>query len=244
MEVHVVTNDWHVPFHDKEVMRLFLSWCKENKPDVIHINGDFIDFPQISKYDKDPARILHLQDDLDKGIEIFGQIRKANPTAKIYFEDGNHEGRIKSYKWSRPELSKLRSMNVQTMLEMERFKIHYLPYGVPYIWQNKFMIYHGSIARQAAGASAKGELEKWGVSGISGHTHRGSCYSKTDAAGEKVWYENFCMCMKQKVDYIVGVPNWQHGFSVIYFNNKDKEYYVQQVPIINHRFMFNGKIFK
>lgn len=244
LEVHVVTNDWHVPFHDPTIVDLFLNWCKYNKPDAIHINGDFIDFPQISKYDKDPQRLLNLQDDLDVGIDLLSRIRKSNPSAKIYFHDGNHEDRLKKYKWSRPELAKLRSMNIPAMLEFERNDIIYQKYGEPYVWQNKFMIYHGSVARGASGASAKGELEKWGISGISGHVHRGGSHSKTDARGERVWYENFCMCMKEKVDYLVGVPNWQHGFSAIFFNNKDKEFYVHQIPVVNHKFIYEGVIYK
>lgn len=240
-EIHAVINDIHVPYHNSSVVYAFLDWCKDIKPDVIHIAGDFIDFPQISKFDKDPDRILELQKDLDEGIILLWDIKKANPCAEIIFHEGNHEDRLNKYKWKNPELHKLRALTVQSLLELDRFCSSYHRINNPYIWKNTFVIYHGNVVRKHGSYSAKAELESFGMSGISGHTHRGGCHYKTDRGGEKVWYENFCMCEKDKVDYMKGKPNWQHGFSVIFFKKKSKRFYVQQIPIINSGFIYGSK---
>ena len=241
VETHIVINDIHVPFHDKEVFEAFFQFCKDFQPDVVHINGDFIDFPQISKYDKDPNRLLQLQDDIDIGVELLEEIRKYNPKAKIIFHDGNHEARLYKYKWSHPELARLRDFCVPKLLQFERFDISYLKYDQPFIWKKTFVITHGSVARKHSAYSAKAELENWGLSGMSGHTHRLSAHYKTDRAGQRVWFENGCMCMKEKVDYMNGTPNWQHGFSIIFFKKNSKRFYVQQVPIVDKGFIFNNK---
>ena len=138
LEVHAVINDLHVPYHDQDVIDSFLSWCREHKPDVIHINGDFIDFPQISKYDKDPDRLLELQDDLDQAVELLEQIRSCNPKAKIYFHEGNHEARLHKYKWKNPELSNLRAFTIRSLLELDRFAEKYYSYDQPFVWRKTF----------------------------------------------------------------------------------------------------------
>ena len=200
VETHVVINDIHVPFHDQEVFEAFFAWCKDIKPDVVHINGDFIDFPQISKYDKDPERLLHLQDDIDVGIEVLTEIRKYNPNARIIFHDGNHEARLYKYKWKNPELARLRDFSIPGLLKLKEHNMEYLKYNQPFIWKNTFVITHGTVVRQHGSYSAKGELEKWGMSGISGH-----CFDEeTEVLTLRGWVKGFDLCPED----LVGTMNF------------------------------------
>jgi len=174
------------------------------------------------------------------GIIILQNLKKASPESKLIFHEGNHESRLHKYKWKNPELSTLRAFSVRSLLDLDKYCDEYYSYDEPYVWKETFIITHGSIVRKHSGQSAKGEIESWGLSGISGHVHRGGCYHKTDRLGDKAWYENFCMCKREKAEYINGIPNWQHGFSIIFFKTKTKRFYVQQVPIINKGFIYNG----
>lgn len=89
-EMHLVLSDQHVPFQDPDVEALSLDFIKHHKPDTIHLLGDIMDFYSLSRFDKDPAKILCLQDDIDATVEYFEKLRAITDVPIIYSE-GNHE---------------------------------------------------------------------------------------------------------------------------------------------------------
>lgn len=239
---HIIINDIHIPYHDEKSLESVVKFLTDFKPDALHINGDMLDCYQLSRFDKDPKRVLELQDDLDKATEWISKFRKAIPKGEIYYHLGNHEERIKRYKWGSPELSSLKALTLEEMLHFKENNVQKLDYDKPYVHQGRFLIYHGSIVRKNAGYTAKAELEKWGISGISGHTHRAAKYSKDDMSGHKEWIENGHLCDSSKCDYILGVPDWSQAISVVYLPKDKKDpIIVDQIPIYNHKINYQGK---
>jgi hypothetical protein len=112
-----------------------------------------------------------------------------------------------------------------------------------------FIVTHGHIARKHSGYTAKGMLDTYGVSGISGHTHRaGTHYLKDESvgqAGAKVWYENGCLCDLDP-EYCTS-PNWQHLISVGYFINGGQRhtgrFHIIPIPIVKSKIFFDGYLF-
>jgi hypothetical protein len=86
---------------------------KDVKPDTIINLGDCADCYAISAYDKDPARVHGLQDEIDMVRAHLHQVAQLAPEAQRYYLEGNHEDRLRRLIWTLPgtasELARLRS---------------------------------------------------------------------------------------------------------------------------------------
>lgn len=236
----VIVNDLHIPYHDPLTVSLALKAIKDIRPDYICINGDIIDFYTISRFSTDPARRKDLQQDLDSTRSIIKEIKEASD-ARIFLCAGNHEDRLRQYLWTKaPELAELRDLDIRHQLGLDIFDIDFAPYDSIVKVNNVFKIEHGDSVSKHSGWTAKAMYEKRGGCGIVGHSHRFGSHLKTCDGDTYGWYENACLC-DLNPEY-VKEPNWQQGFAVVTFI-KDR-FFVQQVPIIKHKFVFNGKIYE
>ena len=234
--------DIHAPFQDIKAVKAMVSFASWWKPDYVYFLGDVVDFYSISSFTKDPQRALSLQWEIDEAKKVLKMICAATPAAHKYFIRGNHEARMQRFLWTRAaELSGLQGLQVEVMLDLHGFGIHYYPEG-----RTKFrgtIIKHGDIVRKFACYTGKGEFENTGISGISGHTHRLGLYSNTNEAGNFVWMECGHLCDIHQ-EYLEGkVPNWQQGFGIGFYKEGSKRFNVEPVRIINHKAMYGGHEF-
>ena len=49
-----ILNDIHFPYHDKQALETALEFLHKDRPDMILINGDLLDFHSLSRFVKDP----------------------------------------------------------------------------------------------------------------------------------------------------------------------------------------------
>lgn len=240
METAVILNDTHNPYEDKLVLELVEQFLKELQPDYLWHNGDSNDWYPLSKFDKNPARLVNLQGDLDNTAAMFSRHRKILPNARIIHIDGNHEDRLRRFLWSKvPELANLRALELSKLLGFEENEISEVGYEEGLLVNGVFLVIHGNIASVHSGYTAKRMYEKHGGNGICGHCHRGGSFYKRDRFGQWGWWENYCLCDLDP-DYIQN-PNWGNGFSVISF--RKRRFWVEQVPIIDAKFIYGGKLY-
>lgn len=231
----VQINDVHVPYQDNKTLKSVYSFLEDFKPDQLVIAGDFLDFYELSTFDKNPDRQNHIQDELDESYKILKQFKELCP--EIHFIKGNHEDRLRRFLWKNPQLASLKVLELSKLLCLDLLEIEY--HEDEYIL-NEFRFHHGTVVRGESGASAKAEHIKYGSSSSAGHTHRLGTYYKTDARGTTASFENGCLC-DLRPEYVKGIPNWQQALSVFYFD--DNRYFCQQVPIVNHKFIYNEKLY-
>lgn len=234
----VVLTDWHVPFEDSKILELELTFCRDEQPKII-VFHELHDFYAISRYDKDPARQLDLQNEIDVVNRWMERFRKACPKTRFILLDSNHLDRLKRFLWSvAPGLHALRALKIEKLLELERFKIEFKE-----TFTYKGVLFkHGDVIRKFSSYSAKGEFEKEGMSGSSGHTHRLGMYFHRVRGGEYVWVETGCGCLLDP-EYIKGISNWQNGFAMFTFEEEGKYFYPQVIPVVHHKFMFGDKMY-
>lgn len=225
MNKFVVLSDYHAPFQDKEAEKAVFSFLKSRDIDTIILNGDILDFYDVSSFDKDPNRINSLQKELDISYRFFKKLRTLKPEAKIVFIKGNHENRIERYLKKHPELFSLDALKLPNLLRLAEFDIGYEPKAYKL---GSLKITHGSIVRKYSGYTAKAELEKNDCSGISGHSHRLSAYYYKTPSRYLAWYESGCLC-DINPEYADN-PNWTQGF-IYGWVNKDS-YSIVPIPII------------
>lgn len=86
----VVISDIHFPYQDDKAIKAALDFIKTNPVDTIILNGDILDFYDVSSFDKDPDRINSLQEEINMAEKFFKKLRTIKPDARIVFIKGNH----------------------------------------------------------------------------------------------------------------------------------------------------------
>lgn len=236
-------SDLHIPHQDRDVVRVVLAFLKEWRPTFVGLVGDVVDFYALSKFDKDPNRKLQLQDDLDHLDRFLTDLRETvGPDCKVVYVEGNHEARLKAFLWRNPEFCNLRILQPGSLLDLDKHNIEWVPQSRVYR-HHGFIITHGTKVRAHSSYSAKAEFDRWGSSGLSGHTHRAGMYRRRTWDVDAVWYELGCLC-ELNPEYVVGAPDWQHGFAIGEFINGDQRFQITPVAVPNRKILWNGKLFE
>lgn len=217
---HMVLPDLHMPYHDKALVEVWLQHAEVVAPDTVHIIGDLIDCYSLSRFDKDPSRREHLQDELDQATAFLRRLREVVPKCNIEYSEGNHEDRLRKMLWkSTGALAPLRGLRIPSLLSLDELEIRYHPILKPYHYGPVWFT-HGDItgtSTQGLGGGKAGAYAKQrGVSIVMGHTHKMGFTSWRGWNGIVEGYEVGCLC-KFDMGYIVGQPPWQQGWATVQF---------------------------
>ena len=237
--MNVCLGDLHLPFVDETAVKMALNFIRDEQPGRIHLLGDICDLFSVSKFDKDPARRLNLQEELDTVRDWLIELRDAAPKAKIIFSEGNHEFRLRKYLMSEAKaLAGLRALSLEKLLDFDKLKIRWQPQGWPYRIGH-LLFTHGSLVSKWSASSAKRHFERYGCCTIHGHTHRLGAFYHTDITDTFGSWENGCLCSLTP-DYLTA-PDWQHGFSVVW-TERSGFFHVEQVAIIRGKYCYHGRV--
>lgn len=235
--INVVSlTDWHVPYHDEKAVSCALKFCEVVQPDII-VMHEVHDFYELSRFSQDPMRKETLQDELDIATKYFRRLRKLCPESRIMLLESNHLDRLRRFLWTegRP-LASLRALKLETLLELDRHDIE-LRENFNY---KGVLFKHGDIVRQQSAYTAKGEFEREGCAGVTGHTHRLGSFFVRKRGGSYAWVESGCLC-ELEPEYVNGVANWQHGITLVTFERDGSQYYMQPIPIIKGQMIYGGR---
>ena len=206
-----LTGDWHAPFYEPRVFTSLLAELHRWKPTHVVLMGDIVDFYPLSKHLRSPARMHQLQEELDQASNLIHIVRNYAPQAKFYFLLGNHEERLRKFLWQTPELFSLRALSLDALLGLSREKIELVDTPAFFV-SREFTLTHGRYSRKRGGYTAHAELERYGTSGASGHTHRRASVSRRLAHTTLTWVELGCVC--QLAAEYDPYPDWQHGYGI------------------------------
>ena len=234
----VVTSDWHIPFEDKEALRVFLNFLAEYQPDELVLNGNINDMGMFSTHPK--LRELansfaSAREDRKKWFGIAELLRDILPDCKIsYIGSQCHEGWLDQWVQASPVLVEdYENYSIPGWLKLADFGIYYYPEVYDVMGNGELLITHGTVARGKGGSSAYATMEMEGTSIIQGHTHRLSQVYKTTSRGETVGIECGCLCQRTPWYHLKGrrlMMDWQQGFVLL--NTKGNSFSTQCVPII------------
>jgi hypothetical protein len=236
---------------DEELGEVLLAQAKAMKPDGIDIIGDLIDCYSISRFDKNPRRKHTIQEEIDRAVVFLERLRGAvGDTCDIRYTEGNHENRLERMLWGvAKHLAPLRSLSIPELMDLKKLGIRYYkpksPYRIGDLW-----FLHGDVTRKqnfskSPGGRAAADVAKAiGGSVLMGHTHQmGYSAFRT---WSKLWesYEIGCM-VKYDLEYIVGVPPWQQGWSTTDFTSSGHHSvdFIRVVEVPRHReVLYHGKV--
>ena len=197
---------------------------------------------------------IDLQGNINMVAEHLGIMESlAQPDAKKYWNDGNHEDRFERamveiqqsmrlrYLMAIPDISS--SLTTDSLLGLTKrgWKTKKYLTGDNIVLFNRLLLIHGHKTTVWASRSL---LSDYGISLMFGHSHRIQNFTKGDLNGQIAAWNIGCLC---DVDpHWRPHTDWAQGFAVVHWKEVDGQWFfdVQQVRIHEGLGMYNGKVFK
>lgn len=236
-----IISDLHVPFHDPGALDVVLKMHRHYKPKNVIMNGDMLDCPSVSRFNKSPQEPRALKTQLDAWCEIIPKFQRYSTVSYI---EGNHEARIQKYINSEaPALDGLVSIEdlINSRLKKKVEYIRTTPGESMRTWgkDDDLLIGHFNKAAKNTCYTVKLLVEKYMTNVVQAHTHRLGQYALRGYGHTYRGFEGGCLC-DLNPEY-VAKPNWQQGF-LVYTAIGDR-WNVESVTIHDGQTLFRGKIF-
>lgn len=213
-----VMNDIHLPYHDTAALTAALDFGKANKPDAIFLNGDVMDFHQLSYFEKDPRK-KHFAYELDLFADFMEKLTKIFK-CKIYFKFGNHEERYNKFLFQKAkELVGVEEFELESIIkkradcEVIKDKRIVLINGLPYIHGHEY----GRGVFSPVNA-ARGLYMQTKHSAVKGDCHTTSEHTEPDIMGKiMTTYSIGALC--GLTPQWLPLNKWNHGCAMHYNSN-------------------------
>ena len=230
----LVLSDLHVPYHDIPSITTALQYGKDHNINCIFLNGDLIDFFQISRF-TNTVRRRSVQEELDLVKQFLAVLNKEFPNIPIYFLKGNHDIRIETYLAVKaPELLDCEDFKLHSLLELEKYGVQILEDNT-LVKMGKLNVTHGHLLIRGVFApvnSARGAFLKAKASVLIGHVHKISTHSETTITGKTITcYSTGCLCELNPLYSPFG-NNYTHGFAHVVVQ-PNGHYKVRNIQLID-----------
>lgn len=121
----LLLSDIHFPFHDVRALEIALQHGKDRGVNCIVLNGDILDFYNISRFIKDP-RTVDIATELEM-LRQFLELLKDEFACPVYFKQGNHEERWEIYlKTKAPELLNVHEFRLDVLCRFGEMGVVYI----------------------------------------------------------------------------------------------------------------------
>lgn len=229
----LVINDIHLPYQNNQALTACFNFAKKEKPDFIFINGDLLDFHQLSYFEKDPRK-KRFSEELEMMKEFFDILKKTFK-CKIYFKFGNHEERYEKFLMQKAhELKGVEEFELDIIIknrvpdiEIIKDKRIVLLNGLPFIHGHEFGRMLFSPVNAARGLQLKAKH-----SAVKGDCHTTSEHVTKDILG-KIMTTFSVGCLCGLTPRWLPLNEWNHGFSIIDLNSNKRDYKFRNYRIYN-----------
>lgn len=235
----LILNDIHIPYHNRQALQSALEHPIANNIDIdnVLINGDLVDFPQISRFEKDP-KCRSVKKDIKSTAKFLEHVMSLYPNSKYYWKAGNHEERWSKYIWANaPVLWDFEHIHLDGIIahqlsnrgttDLKSLGWNYIQDQRP-IMLGKLPVLHGHELPNGIASPvnpARGVFLKAIHTLIIGHNHRSSTHPELDMfKREIICWSVGCLCglfpKWQRVN------KWNSGFAIVeVYKNKDFDVY-------------------
>lgn len=243
-----VLSDIHVPYHDKSVLEAAVKECKRHKCDVIVINGDLIDFCNISRFEKNPEA-REPAEEIRNTAQLMLWLRQQFPNARLIFKEGNHDVRYSRFVYANaPVLWQLQQVHLPNILGWEMAdatgneSVKLEKYGWEHLHNSRMImcgrlpILHGHECRISGGINpARAAYLKTSHTILIGHLHKTSQHTESGLFSDECsTFSTGCLCSLRPA-YMPYGNRWNHGFGIIDVQSNG------EFDVRNHR-IADGKV--
>jgi len=230
----LVVNDIHGNFYDAKALEIALDYGINQGCDSLFINGDFLDFYQESKFDKDPS-ISARMNEREWGVDFLKMSQGL--FNHVVLKEGNHDKRLMDYINRKlagsPELIGMLG-NYQDYLFFDGCKVQFIE-DYRHVKLGKLNAIHGHEYNGFGGGVnvARNRFMKTLDNTISGHSH--VCKSDMFKTVNDEYYGSWTVgCLCQLNARYAPKNNWQHGFAVVTVDS-DGDFDVNNRMIIKNK---------
>lgn len=239
----LIGSDAHIwPGEISTALRAFVKFCKDYKPQIVIMNGDVLDFPQISRHPPIGHQSLpNIKDEIETAQEVLHKIELAvSRSCQLVWTLGNHDARFETRLATvAPEYAKLNGHSLK----------NYFP-AWSACWRcdinDDVTVKH----RHKGGMHANHNSTLWaGKTTITGHLHSQKVSPLTDYNGTRWGVDSGCLAEPSAeafIDYTEANPlNWRSGFAVLTF--KDGELLPPELVTVHTKpdqVVFRGEVIK
>lgn len=232
----LIINDVHLQFHDIAAITTCFDYSKKEKPDVVLINGDLLDFHGLSFFLRDPRKknFAHELELFKQFFEILQRVFKC----KVIFKFGNHEKRYQNYLYQKAgELVGVDEFELSNIIKARAEGIEVVADN-QIIQANELSILHGhEFGRGFFNPvnTARGLHLRAKVTALQGDSHKSSEHTETDLKGTiKTTWSVGALC-GLKAEY-APYNTWNHGFAILDLDPNRVDFNVR-----NYR-IYKGKV--
>jgi predicted phosphodiesterase len=228
----LVLSDIHFPYHDVEAIESAVAYGKQQDVDAVYINGDMLDFYQLSFHEKDPRK-TSIPKELEMGRVFFQWLRDQFKGKPIYYIAGNHEIRIERYlRVKAAELLDMPEFKLDILLKCAEFGIVHIPYRSK-CYMGKLLVEHGDKIMGAGGVNpARTALLKFKRPVMVGHFHRTTQENSSVYDGDQqMAWSTGCLC-ELEPGYMP-LNNHNHGAAIVTVDHESGHFRVENFQIIN-----------
>jgi predicted phosphodiesterase len=227
----LMLSDIHFPYQDDDALFSALEYGIQNQADCIWLNGDILDFYQLSRFEIDPRK-RSFKYELDTCRAFIKGLRNMFPKALILYKMGNHENRYMKYLMTQaPKLLDCEEFELGVLLKFHELGIIEIKdKQLAHCADLKVLHYHELPLKSGGVNPARAVFLKTGASTIGGHYHRKSEHVERNLEGKLIKiYSTGCLCDLHPA--YMPFNNWSHGFAFITINKG--QYIVQNKTIID-----------
>lgn len=233
----IIGSDAHIPYHDQDILEMFVDRAIRIRARTIILNGDWIDFHLLSRFVRDPRK-RDIKGELDLLVQILKLIHEKVPHAKLIYKFGNHEERFDIYLMqAAPEMYKLPEMKLSSLL-LQKCPFITIVEMKRVIHAEGLNIIHGHEYKNAIITPvnpARGLFMRAKKSAICGHFHQTSEHSEPTIEDKLITtWSTGCMC--EKHPQYMPLNNWNHGFAEVYLSEEGL-YNVINRRIVNYKLL-------
>lgn len=216
--VVLIGSDAHIwPGKPTTAMRAFVKFAKDYEPKIVILNGDVLDFPQVSRHPPiGHLELPDLSDEIEAAQEQLHAIELAvKRSCRLIWTLGNHDARFETRLATvAPEYARLHGHSL---------KDHFPAWSA--CWRCDInadvVVKHRP---KGGGANASQNSTMWaGTTMVHGHLHSQKVAPISDYNGTRYGVDTGCLAdptAKAFVDYTEAAPlNWRSGFAVLTFRD-------------------------
>jgi len=234
----LLISDLHIPYHSISAITAALDYGKQENVNTIIINGDLIDFYQMSRFEKDPRK-RSAKFEFDATKAFLRVLRHEFPKAQIYWLKGNHDVRYEHWLMAKaPEVFDDPYYKLEERLRLSEENIHLIG-DKTLVKAGKLNIHHGHLFFRGFIApvnSARGLFLRAKESTICGHVHKISEHTETNLSGHLTTCWSTGCLAELSPDYSPFANNYAHGFAHIKVD-AERNYSVKNYRILNGKIL-------
>lgn len=207
--------DLHLPYHDKRAIEIAVKEGKRREIDRIILNGDTLDFYQLSRFNKDP-RLRSFPGEIEMGKQLVESLREQFPKAEIIWKHGNHEERYEHYlQQHAQQLIGMKEFRFEVLMDFHNLGVGFITDKRP-IHLGHNIIVHGhefGIQIFSPVNPARGLYLKAKHTAACGHHHITSEHGARALDGKViVCWSTGCLCDLNPL--YRPINDWGHGFAL------------------------------